>query len=110
MPPSSTAAAWIPASPPRSSRGTSSASAWSSSASRASSALDLAAPLRTVGGVGPARARDLANAGLHTVRDLILHLPFRYEDRRGVLPVAAAVAGGSATLRGGLAGARPTRT
>jgi ATP-dependent DNA helicase RecG len=60
--------------------------------------------------VGPARARDLANAGLHTVRDLILHLPFRYEDRRGVLPVAAATAGVSATFRGRLVGLRRIRT
>jgi ATP-dependent DNA helicase RecG len=60
--------------------------------------------------VGPARARDLAHAGLHTVRDLIFHLPFRYEDRRGVLPVAAAVAGVSATFRGRLVGLRRIRT
>ncbi|HET9210758.1 MAG TPA: DEAD/DEAH box helicase, partial [Thermoanaerobaculia bacterium] len=72
--------------------------------------MDLEAPLRTVRGVGPARARDLAHAGLHTVRDLIFHLPFRYEDRRGVLPVAAATAGVSATFRGRLAGLRRIRT
>jgi ATP-dependent DNA helicase RecG len=60
--------------------------------------------------VGPARARDLAHAGLYTVRDLIFHLPFRYEDRRGVLPVAAAVAGSAATFRGRLVGVRRIRT
>ncbi len=60
--------------------------------------------------MGPARARDLAHAGLHTVRDLIFHLPFRYEDRRGTLPVAAAEAGVSATFRGRLAGLRRIRT
>ncbi len=60
--------------------------------------------------MGPARARDLAHAGLHTVRDLIFHLPFRYEDRRGTLPVAAAEAGVAATFRGRLAGLRRIRT
>ncbi|HEY4562797.1 MAG TPA: hypothetical protein VIJ36_07445, partial [Thermoanaerobaculia bacterium] len=60
--------------------------------------------------MGPSRARDLARAGLHTVRDLIFHLPFRYEDRRGVLPVAAAVAGSAATFRGRLVGVRRIRT
>jgi ATP-dependent DNA helicase RecG len=40
------------------------------------------------------------------VRDLILHLPFRYEDRRGVTPAAAAVAGVSATFLGRLVGLR----
>jgi ATP-dependent DNA helicase RecG len=61
--------------------------------------------------VGPARAAALAAGGLHTVRDLIFHLPFRYEDRRGTTPVAAAVAGAAATFRGRLVGLRrvPTR-
>jgi ATP-dependent DNA helicase RecG len=60
--------------------------------------------------VGPARAEALAAAGLHTVRDLILHLPFRYEDRRGTLPVAAAVAGSANTFRGSLVDLRRIRT
>jgi ATP-dependent DNA helicase RecG len=60
--------------------------------------------------VGPARARALADAGLRTVRDLIFHLPFRHEDRRGALPVAEAVPGGGATFRGRLAGLRRIRT
>ncbi|MFL6194050.1 MAG: ATP-dependent DNA helicase RecG [Thermoanaerobaculia bacterium] len=72
--------------------------------------MDLEAPLRTVPGVGPARARALAEAGLRTVRDLIFHLPFRYEDRRSLLPVAAAVTGAAATFRGRLTGLRRLRT
>jgi ATP-dependent DNA helicase RecG len=60
--------------------------------------------------VGPARSRALADAGLHTVRDLIFHLPFRYEDRRGALPVAEARPGAAATFRGRLAGLRRIRT
>ena len=60
--------------------------------------------------MGPARARALADAGLHTVRDLIFHLPFRYEDRRGALPAVEAVPGAAATFRGRLAGLRRIRT
>jgi len=60
--------------------------------------------------VGPARAEALAGAGLSTVRDLILHLPFRYEDRRGTRPVAEAAAGSAQTFRGRLAGLRRLRT
>jgi len=66
----------------------------------------LDAPLRTVRGVGPARARDLAGAGDHTVLDLLFHLPQRYEDRREVQSVAAAAAGASFTFRGRLTGLR----
>lgn len=33
-------------------------------------------------GVGQARAQLLANAGLHTVADLLVFFPYRYEDRR----------------------------
>ena len=33
-------------------------------------------------GIGPARSRDLAAAGIRTVADLLLQLPSRYEDRR----------------------------
>ncbi len=60
--------------------------------------------------MGPARAQSLAEAGLRTVRDLILHLPFRYEDRRGTRPVAEAAAGVSSTFRGRLVGLRRIRT
>jgi ATP-dependent DNA helicase RecG len=57
-------------------------------------------------GVGPARARVLAEAGYLTARDLLFHLPQRYEDRREARPVAAAVAGASFTFRGRLTGLR----
>jgi ATP-dependent DNA helicase RecG len=67
-------------------------------------------PLREIRGVGPARARALAEAGLVTVLDLLRHLPSRWEDRRTVLPVAAAQAGRAATFRGRLAEVRRIRT
>jgi ATP-dependent DNA helicase RecG len=67
-------------------------------------------PLREIRGVGPARARVLAEAGLVTVLDLLRHLPSRWEDRRAVLPVGAAQAGRAATFRGRLAEVRRIRT
>jgi ATP-dependent DNA helicase RecG len=63
--------------------------------------------------VGPARARTLAEAGFLTVRDLLFHLPSRWEDRRAVLPISAALAGGAGvtgTFRGRLSGLRRLRT
>jgi ATP-dependent DNA helicase RecG len=68
--------------------------------------LDLETPLSALGGVGPARARALAAAGYHTVRDLLFHLAQRYEDRRESRPVASVAAGASFTLRGRLSGLR----
>jgi ATP-dependent DNA helicase RecG len=64
--------------------------------------LTLDSPLSAVRGVGPARARALAAAGLSTVEDLLFRLPHRYEDRTAFASTAAAVAGGAATFRGKL--------
>ena len=53
----------------------------------------LQAPLRYLPGIGPKRADQLAGIGLLTVEDLLYHLPFRYEDRRRIKKIAAAVVG-----------------
>lgn len=44
----------------------------------------------TLQGVGPALATKLQRLGLCDVRDLLLHAPSRYEDRRQVMPIADA--------------------
>ncbi|GAB6066743.1 ATP-dependent DNA helicase RecG [Methylothermus subterraneus] len=44
-------------------------------------------------GVGPALAAKLARVGIQDVRDLVLHAPLRYEDRRQITPIGAACAG-----------------
>ncbi len=62
--------------------------------------------MSAVRGIGPARAKVLAEAGCATVGDLLRHLPFRYEDRRAVVPVAVALAGSSQTFRGQLSGVK----
>ncbi|MGH2405498.1 MAG: ATP-dependent DNA helicase RecG [bacterium] len=46
------------------------------------------APVQYVRGVGPARAALLGRLGIETIRDLLLHLPRRHEDRRHPTPLA----------------------
>ena len=40
-------------------------------------------------GVGPRAAERLAKLGLHTLEDVLFHLPFRYEDRTRITPIGA---------------------
>lgn len=51
-------------------------------------------------GVGPTRARALAAAGVHTVADVLLHLPLRWIEHPPAVPLAAAelVAGSMAVI------------
>ena len=50
--------------------------------------MDLTTPLTNVKGIGPARAAMLAAKGLTTVEDLLGYVPFRYEDRSNMKPIA----------------------
>ena len=45
--------------------------------------------LRYLKGVGPKVAEKLQRLGLHRQRDLLFHLPLRYEDRTFVTPVGS---------------------
>jgi ATP-dependent DNA helicase RecG len=62
----------------------------------------LEQPLRFLKGIGPKRAADLESFGLGTIEDLLYHLPFRYEDRRGIKQIRDAVVGSPATCIGRL--------
>ena len=53
----------------------------------------LATPVQFLKGVGPKRAELLEAAGLTTVEDILYHLPFRYEDRRQLKKIGAALLG-----------------
>ena len=46
-----------------------------------SMSVSLQTNVQMVKGVGPQRAEVLAERGIHTLEDLLYHLPFRYEDR-----------------------------
>jgi ATP-dependent DNA helicase RecG len=56
--------------------------------------------VRSLFGVGPERAAQLARLELFTVRDLLLHRPRRYEDRRQFRPIAAMRADEATLTRG----------
>ncbi len=51
-------------------------------------------------GVGPGRADALRRLGIFTVRDLIHHIPHRYEDASTLVPVAKLKVGDEATIVG----------
>ena len=44
-------------------------------------------PTQFLTGVGAALSNKLAKINLHTVQDLLLHLPLRYEDRTHLYPI-----------------------
>ena len=39
-------------------------------------------------GVGPKLSEQLAKLNIHSLTDVLFHLPFRYEDRSRVIPIA----------------------
>ncbi len=77
--------------------------AYRRSAADVSAGLEaLRQPVQFLKGVGPRRAEELRRMGIGTVEDVLFHLPFRYEDRRRVVPIARAVIGESANFVGEL--------
>ena len=71
--------------------------------------IALRDPVSRIPGVGPSRAEKLAADGLRTVADVLLHLPFRYEDRRRFGRIEELTPGEPATLFARIAGARSAR-
>ena len=57
-------------------------------ASRPVVAPGVDTPVERLAGVGPRQSTRLAKLGIHTVRDLLLHLPRRHADTSRVLPLA----------------------
>jgi ATP-dependent DNA helicase RecG len=68
--------------------------------------LDPGRPLLELKGIGPVRARQLAQEGVDCLGDLLHHVPFRYEDRRSLTAVGAACEGETVTLQGRLSNVR----
>jgi ATP-dependent DNA helicase RecG len=60
----------------------------------------LSTALQFLKGVGPRKAADLKRAGLITVEDLLYRLPFRYEDRSHMQPIATLRPGNKAAVLG----------
>jgi ATP-dependent DNA helicase RecG len=47
----------------------------------------LAQPVASLAGIGPQSVKRLEILGIHTVQDLLFHLPHRYEDRTKIAPI-----------------------
>lgn len=57
-------------------------------------------PLTVLKGVGPGVAARLAGLHLHTLQDLLFHLPLRYQDRTRISPIAASRIGSEIQIEG----------
>ena len=57
-------------------------------------------PITVLKGVGSQVERRLAKLGVHTVVDLLFHLPLRYEDRTTLIPINALIPGAPALIAG----------
>jgi ATP-dependent DNA helicase RecG len=75
-------------------------------------ALSPDTPVAELQGVGPKRAAAMAERGIVTLRDLIFHLPFRYEDWSAVTPIEKLAPGAVVTVAGelGIVTERPMRS
>lgn len=63
-------------------------------------------PVQYLPGVGPARAKLLANLGIETAGDLLFYLPFRYECQPEACTIADLELGEVCTVLGGVVGVR----
>ena len=57
-------------------------------------------PVDTLAGIGRQTAARLEKLGIHTLQDLIFHLPHRYEDRTRVCPIGSLRPGMTVLIRG----------
>ena len=60
--------------------------------------LDM--PVTYLKGVGPARAQSLRKLGIVTARDLLFHIPHRYEDASTISPISSLEPGMDGTIIG----------
>src|SRR6202047_5212305 len=72
---------------------------------RAGMNVTFATEVKYLKGVGPQRAATLASRGILSVADLLLYLPFRYEDRIRFNQIAEIAPGGTYTIHGTVADA-----
>ncbi|MFT4719169.1 MAG: ATP-dependent DNA helicase RecG [Candidatus Azotimanducaceae bacterium] len=58
------------------------------------------APIDSLRGVGPALRDKLARVGIANLRDVLFHLPLRYEDRTRITPIGSIAPGETVVLEG----------
>ncbi len=64
--------------------------------------MDISNSVTSLSGVGPAVAAKLAKLDIHTLFDLLYHLPFRYEDRSQIRHISTLQPGETVTVIGKL--------
>ena len=64
--------------------------------------MDLTLPVTRLPGIGESSASRLKKLRIHSIFDLLYHLPFRYEDRSRIVAASSAQAGETVTLIGRL--------
>ncbi|MCG6964883.1 MAG: ATP-dependent DNA helicase RecG [Chromatiaceae bacterium] len=57
-------------------------------------------PVTALKGVGPKNAERLHKLGIHSVQDLLFHLPIRYQDRTRIVPIGSLRPGDQAVIQG----------
>ena len=66
---------------------------------RSDESLDTV-PITALKGIGPRNAKRLAGIGIHTVQDVLFHLPLRYQDRTRITAMGALRAGDQVVVEG----------
>lgn len=61
---------------------------------------NIGIPVTVLKGVGPKVAERLVRLNIHTVEDLLFHLPLRYEDRTRITPIGAVRPGDVVVIQG----------
>lgn len=57
-------------------------------------------PITQLRGIGAAQAEKFARLGIHTLQDVLFHLPYRYQDRTRITPIGAARDGDEVLIQG----------
>lgn len=68
------------------------------------SAVQATQALTSLKGIGPALATRLSQLGLHNTRDLLFHLPYRYEDRTRLAAIGSLKMGDLVQIEGEVLG------
>ena len=72
--------------------------------------MQLTTPIEQLPNVGPVSQKRLKKLGIKTVRDLLYHFPYRYEDFSNLIPISEAPEGGPFCFQGEVTDIKNIRT